>query len=472
MIDFVKLLNTPWKLFGELYQFVKDDFIRISNEIWIKTEARNDYEKLSIRIFNCFMKIYGQGNDQGKDQLVLIIEKYTATDDDYTFLCISMLKAIAEYMGKTRLGEIKQMGSIKTGKLTVTPRPANPIYESLSKPIRKPERIGVNIHNLADFFQEISVIEEMNPKIVLRMPDPILKRSCRYIKRRIQKGLKIGISPFLRAGMEFKTASLIDEWPDEEPTPFWFEEVKNIDVAKDRILCLLDQCVQQDVNILVLPELTIDPTLLEALRDWLCTNNRELVSSGQNGLVMVVAGSFHVRKDNDDICNLSTVLNHGGQVLWRQGKQQPFSVDQTDVQKTPELKRLIRISNAGGYERIKSADHICCVDTPLGRICVCICLDFIHPDNLNAFRHSGINVFLVPAMSYGNIRFQQAAWTFGGTNSASSFVAFGSFLQRGRDDTNHENVSFHYLPDKNQNYHYAMGEHIDLLTFEVKVNKR
>ena len=471
MIDFVKLLNTPWKLFGELYQFVKDDFIRISNEIGIKTEARNHYEKLSIRIFNCFMKIYGPGNDQGKDLLVSIIEKYTATDDDYNLLCISMLRALAKYMGKARLGEIKQMGSIKTGKLTITPRPANPIYESLSKPIRKPERIGVNIHNLADFFQEISVIEEMKPKIVLRIPDPILKRSCRYIKRRIQKGLKIGVSPF-HAGLEFMTASLIDEWPDKEPTPFWFEEVKNIDVAKDRLLCLLDQCVRQGVNILVLPELTIDPTLLEALREWLYTNNRERVSSGQNGLVMVVAGSFHVREDNDDVCNVSTVLNHGGQVLWRQKKQQPFSLDQKDVQKTPEIKRLLKISNAGGYERIKSADHIYCVDTPLGRICVCICLDFIHPDNLNAFRHSGINVFLVPAMSHGNVRFQQTAWTFGGTNSASSFVALGSSLQRGKDDANQENVSFHYLPDKNQNYNYAMREHIDLLTFEVRVNKR
>ena len=311
----------------------------------------------------------------------------------------------------------------------------------------------------------------MNPKIVLRMPDPILKRSCRYIKRRIQKGLKIGISPLL-AELEFKTASLIDEWPDKEPTPFWFEEVKNINVAKDRLLCLLEQCVQQGVNILILPELTIDPTLLDVLRNWLCTNNRELVSSGQNGLVMVVAGSFHVRKNNGDISNVSTVLNHGGQVLWKQEKRQAFSLDQNDVRKTPELKRLLKISNAGGYERIKSADHICCVDTPLGRICVCICLDFIHPDNFDAFKHSGINVFLVPAMSHGNVRFQQAAWTFGGTNSASSFVALGSFLQPGRDDANQENVSFHYLPDKNQNYHYATGEHIDLLTFEVRVNKR
>ena len=466
MIDFVKLLNTPWKLFGELYQFVKDDFIRISNEIGIKTEARNHYEKLSIRIFNCFMKIYGPGNDQGKDLLVSIIEKYTATDDDYNLLCISMLRALAKYMGKARLGEIKQMGSIKTGKLTITPRPANPIYESLSKPIRKPERIGVNIHNLADFFQEIFIIEEMNPKIVLRIPDPIFKRSCRYIKRGIQKGLKIGISPFL-AGLEFKTNSLIDEWPDKEPAPFWFEEVKNIDVAKDRLLCLLDQCVQQGVNILVLPELTIDPTLLEALRNWLCTNNRELVSSGQNGLVMVVAGSFHVREDNDDACNVSTVLNHGGQVLWRQKKQQPFSVDQKDIQKTPELKRLLKISNAGGYERIKSADHICCVDTPLGRICVCICLDFIHPDNLDAFKHSGINVFLVPAMSPKNDRFQQTAWSLGNTNSASSFVGMVSFLPLERDDANHKNVSFHYLPKREQSYGYAIGDHLDLLTFKL-----
>ena len=36
-----------------------------------------------------------------------------------------------------------------------------------------------------------------------------------------------------------------------------------------------------------------------------------------------------------------------------------------------------------------------------------------------------------------------------------------------RDNANHENMSFHYLPKREQSYGYAIVEHLDLLTFKL-----
>ena len=64
---------------------------------------------------------------------------------------------------------------------------------------------------------------------------------------------------------------------------------------------LLERCLDEGINILVLPELTIDGPLLVALKKWLLEYNREKVSSGKGGLIMVVAGSFHFHNKGDII---------------------------------------------------------------------------------------------------------------------------------------------------------------------------
>src|SRR4030042_3609570 len=108
----------------------------------------------------------------------------------------------------------------------------------------------------------------------------------------------------------------------------------------------------------------MDGALLKFLQDWLLENNRETVSSNQNGLIMVVAGSFHI-KEGDEIYNTSTIFNHRGDVLWYQRKRCPFSFDREDIGNNPGLKTILKTSDAGGYERIKTRDKFkfYCLDT-------------------------------------------------------------------------------------------------------------
>lgn len=84
---------------------------------------------------------------------------------------------------------------------------------------------------------------------------------------------------------------------------------------------------------------------------------------------------------------------------------------------------LLKTSDAGGYERIYESDTLCCIDTPVRRISVLICMDYFHQDQREILRHTGINLFLVPAMSHKKSKFIYTAPILDETNLTSSFIA-------------------------------------------------
>lgn len=449
--------ENPWKLFADLYLFIKGDFTKIANSLFTEPGPRVRFEDLSLELFNSFIK---SGYSGVLDKVPKISCNY-----DYNLFSVALFKALGQYLSKKGQYELKWLNSINIGNLTITARPQNLIYENLKNPIRS--GFGVNIHDIVDL-KDISIIEEMNPKIGLLRKEELLIRTNTYLKRRINRGLKIAVLPF-RTKREFETESLLNAWPVNQSTPFWVKEIKNAESSKNALFAILKKCAQNGVNILVLPELTIDANLLDFVKDWLSENNSVRVSSGGNGLLLVVAGSFHIQDGDDKIYNISSVLNHNGEILWTQGKIQPYSFNCNDIETTPELKTILKTSNNGGHERITSSDRIWCFDTPLGRMAVSICIDYFHSDHLEAFRHSGINIFLVPAMSSSNIRFTNTAWSLGGNNLASSFVALGDFLPPKKDMVNQNNTSFYYLPDTKRSYTYAVYPEEDLLIFELKL---
>ena len=464
-VDVEGLLSHPLELFRCLYQYINKDFNRISNDFLTKLEMRKQHDELSVCFFKCFYKMYPAGTpnaDAAKNELLKKVDSFKNTD----LLIFSLFIGLSRFIEKKMIGEIKARGVFKVGSLTITPKPENPIYECLARKIRKPEDVGVSMGEFTDLFQKITIFEELKPQIRLQKPDRDLNETNDYLRKRIPMGFKIAVSPFFTE-LGFETGSLLSDWPKDQRTPYWFKKVINFDSAEKTLFSLLERCLDEGINILVLPELTIDKSLLDSLKNWLLENNREKVSSGKGGLIMVVAGSFHFH-NKGDICNVTTVLNHRGSVLWTQDKHQVFSVTTEDIHKRPEIKGLLKISNAGGYENIKPADRFLAVDTPIGRICVCICLDFFHPDNLEAFRHSGINIFFVPAMSPSNKQFMDTSKTLGRNNLASSFIALTSFLPQKIDDIDEKTASFRYVPTSKKTYEYAVEANRELLFFKFK----
>lgn len=157
-------------------------------------------------------------------------------------------------------------------------------------------------------------------------------------------------------------------------------------------------------------------------------------------------------------------------MLWAQDKLKRFSLDRNDVKHNPELKEILKISDAGGYEHIHETDTFCCVDMSIGRVSVCICMDYFHGKHTESLKQSGVNVFLIPAMTAKNIQFKQTAWGFGNTNLASSFFANSAYLAaRERDGSvSEKGASFFYIPSRKNAYKYATGEHSELLILSLE----
>jgi predicted amidohydrolase len=417
---------------------------------------------LSDLFLKSFKKIYrGASDKHSLDEVKRVVNN----ECDNNLLCLSLFKGLADYLTIYRKGTLNLLEQIKIDGLIVTPKPPNPIYEALQNPVR--EHYGTSFHDLTDIFKYISVIKETNLKINLVKSEK-LKRACSYMKLRVKKGFKIAVTPFLNH-MTFNIDSLFDNWPENEKTPYWFRKIENIKEAKTWLIEeILKPCIEREVDILVLPELSIDEQLLIFLKNWLKLNNRERVSSRKPGLLLVAAGSFHFESKTDKRLNTSTILNHSGDILWTQNKIKRFSFDTNDIQKKPEIQTLLKTSPVGGYEYINETDTICCADTPIGRISVSICIDFFHKEHLEVYRQTKTNIFLVPAMTYQNIRFLQTAGIFARDNLASSFISNNGYIaKKEKSGINMKGASFYFLPRTMEPGIMAKEENGNLLIFDV-----
>lgn len=460
----IPLLTNPFHLFAELFKFLEPQFGIISNPIYTDYETKSRFDELSEFFFTSFKNIYGaEYNTRYLDGMKRKIKK----ENDNGLLCLSLFKGLADYMIIYMKKKLKDLEPKKFAGLIITPKPPNPIYDALKNPVR--QHIGTGFHDLTDIFDYISVLKETNLKTNL-VKSYSLNLTCKYMKRRLRNGLKIAVTPFMK-NLAVEFGSLEDKWPPTGKTPYWCKRIENSKEARQWLIDkILIPCLENEVDILVLPELSIDEPLLIFLRAWLRLHNRERVSAGKPGLLMVAAGSFHFKdKNNNNRFNLATVLNHAGETLWTQNKIKRFSFDKNDIQKQPELQKLLKTSSVGGYECIEDTDTICCADTPIGRITICICIDFFHPDHFEAYRQSNIDVFLVPAMSPQNTRFLQNAEILSRDKLASSFVSNSGYAAKKDNSGIHkEGASFYFLPRKRERGTFAINENSNLLIFDIK----
>lgn len=464
--NLIPLLTEPLQLFAELYKLLEPQFGAISNAIYTNPDAKKRFDRLSDFFLGSFKKISGTKSDV---QFLNIIKQELRKESDNNILCLSLFKGVEQYLVNYKKGDLKKIKPFEINGYIITSKPPNPIYNALPKEVAVRAYYGTGLHNFMDIFKYISVIKHANLKINL-IKDERLKKTRRYMNRRLRKGFRIAITPFMK-NLVFKFDSLKDKWSQTEETPYWFKKIENIEEAERYLVeRILIPCHENEVDILVLPELSIDESLLIFLKDWLKLHNRQRVSSGNSGLLLIAAGSFHFKdkKEKYKRFNVATVLNHAGEILWTQNKIKRFSFDQGDIQKQPELQTLLKTSSAGGYEGIDETDTICCVDTPIGRISVCICIDFFHPDHLEAYRLTNTNVFLVPAMSPQNTRFLQNAVIFARDNLASSFVSNSGYAAKKENSGIHkEGASFYFLPRKREDGTLAANENQDLLIFDI-----
>lgn len=160
----------------------------------------------------------------------------------------------------------------------------------------------------------------------------------------------VGTRESLRVAIaSFDDASSID-WRTDGPNHF----ARGL-VARDQrwksVEAVLTRASDEGVDVLVLPELTIDPPMRERVQTWLAASKR--------APLFLVPGSFHVTRATV-ARNEAELLFQSGRALLCHHKLRPFA--------RPE-------KSAPFVEEIVPGAELGAVETPLGRIAVGICLD-------------------------------------------------------------------------------------------------
>ncbi len=461
--NLLKPSKKPITLFLELYILLEPNFGAISNPYFNSAAYQVKCRKLSDFFLRELLSLRGAAISQ--PFIDKAVQKINSLDDT-NLACLAMFAALGDYLATAQMGTLKRLPPQKIGGYILTPKPPNPIHQSLAAPMR--ENYGTGIKNLSDIFDNITITRETRCNIhVIR--NKLLERTSRYLEKALERGIKIAVTPFTQT-LELESEPIAGNWPEGNPSPFGLKKIANFDATRDWLeKQILTPCLENEVTILVLPELAVDNDLLGFIKKWLNNKNRKAMEKRKPGLLMTVAGSFHVEKQKKRF-NMSRILDHNGEELWAQDKMKRFAFDKKDIESLPFLKGLCT-SPAGGHEAIEETNTLCMADTPLGRICVSLCIDFFHRDHIDTYIASGCNVFLVPAMTPGTIRFKEMSSMMARNNLAATFFSNnGAITGKKATDINEKNASFYLLPGRREEHVYALDQHRQLLIWHLKDN--
>jgi predicted amidohydrolase len=221
--------------------------------------------------------------------------------------------------------------------------------------------------------------------------------------------VKIGLSPF--AGIDDMNwqHDPTDERGNDARIPFWCDGAKDEAEQLKRLKQVLSAAHEQQVHILLFPELVMTETLQTEISNWL-----EKYNAFDPIIRLVIAGTRHVIDGNgrNAYSNRCTAFNPVGDIEWEQEKRQTFLLT------ADEAGKLFGIQ-APAFEPTKQSQSLVMRHTDLGVIATPICLDFLC-DPL--WKDMPVDVFFVPAMSPNLKRFKDNCRMVGNERAAAAFI--------------------------------------------------
>ncbi len=187
--------------------------------------------------------------------------------------------------------------------------------------------------------------------------------------------------------------------------------------VRDQLEVLLRLADRESIDVLILPELMIDP----GTRSWL---EQRLAKSGSHRPSGVIAGSFHFdRRDRSRPRNESLFLDESGRRLLAHHKRGCFSISKAQAEscldaglfENEEATRAALETLPPGIdieEYIAPGRRIELFESALGQIAVLICADAIDPtrrEMLEAVIRLRPDFVIVPSMSFETLRFERFA---------------------------------------------------------------
>ncbi len=176
---------------------------------------------------------------------------------------------------------------------------------------------------------------------------------------------------------------------------------------------LVEAASAQGVNLLVLPELSVDPPALTHIQDLLKTALRKAeLKKETSSLHGIVAGSFHFwgkpLADRSLPVNETVLLDPAGEVSawhWKKGR---FRITPSQVKIAPHFYEEIAENGIPAniskeiFEDVHYGSELRVLDTSLGRLVVLICADAIAADDrgyLPVVRHLRPDLLIVVSMT-------------------------------------------------------------------------
>ncbi|MBU0501234.1 MAG: hypothetical protein KJ558_04635 [Gammaproteobacteria bacterium] len=199
---------------------------------------------------------------------------------------------------------------------------------------------------------------------------------------------------------------------------------------------VLEKCQDEQIAILLIPELTMSPALLDGICKKLRDRHFEAGGKGGDYPLLVVAGSFHVDEKGEEkasgaFSNTAVVLDGAGEVLWRTQKRHQF------VLRGDQIPRIVPrvwsgLAKSGfNCEPRTIGSTIEIRDTPLGRTWVTICLDFLNTANRMAAGPEYLGMadwILIPAASCRTDDFESSAKRFANSSQIVSVLVNACWL--------------------------------------------
>ena len=204
-----------------------------------------------------------------------------------------------------------------------------------------------------------------------------------------------------------------------DPTPWVIASVDGEDEQVEFLERILNRCVEERISVLVLPELRATPRLRGMLEGWLRAQR------GPEGLLLVVAGSWHV-EDGGHYVNRCHALDGRGRVLWTNDKLAEYHITVDNVRKAKAYWEACGIGENGGVEDIALGGALVVADTPLGRMTTAICAGFFQKSARHVMENCDANFFFVPTMSPKMDRLETVANVLAWSNGATFVANCGS----------------------------------------------
>jgi len=224
----------------------------------------------------------------------------------------------------------------------------------------------------------------------LRLHPVVLQPPTRAKLRdyRIRRELTVALSSL--GGAAQLEGEALPGFPPAEPSRFRLTGLANGPEESANLLSTLREASALGAAILVLPELRVTPPMEGAIQQFL--------AKGGHSLAVVVAGSWHYAA-GAGWENRCTILGARGEVIWQHRKLREYRVTAENAAAAPDFFARVGIGVNGGSEAISPGRTLEFCDTPIGRLCVAICVGFFHPDLQPALAASRADYFLVPAMT-------------------------------------------------------------------------